>query len=250
MSTIIAAAGTQSTAERLSAAQVDRIVAYHSSAYRKFGLPSVAGLLPWSSANQQTLEMLPEVKTGADHTPVVATVCANDGLIPRAEMIGLLHDAGIAGVLNAPTVGLIEGTVRDVLESEGLGLEAEISLLHEAREAGLEAWAYVFDTEWIRTAAEADSTGIIIHLGITGYPSPVDLTACLETAAEHGVSEVLLHGGGLRTPESLSRALDELPTELAGTVTGYMGASVFEQATDTLGTVEAWRQVFETKAKE
>ncbi|MGO1538822.1 MAG: phosphoenolpyruvate hydrolase family protein [Leucobacter sp.] len=243
MSTILAAAGTRSFAEALSGVAADRIVAYHSSAYRKHGLPSVAGLLPWASANEQTLEMLPEVLAGAGETPVVATVCANDGLIRRAEMITRLKAAGVAGVLNAPTVGLLEGTVRDVLEQAGLGMEPEIALTADAVAAGLESWVYVFDRSWVRGAADAGATGVVIHLGITGYPSPVDLEECLAEAAERGVTEVLLHGGSLTTPEAVEATIASLPPELAATVTGYMGASVFERADDLPSTMQHWRNV-------
>lgn len=241
MSTIIAAAGTRAFAEALAGVEADRIVAYHSSAYRRHGLPSVAGLLPWASANEQTLEMLPEAIAGSGSTPVIATVCANDGLLPRSEMIERLRALGATGVLNAPTVGLLEGTVRAVLEQQGLGMDTELALAAEAAEAGLEGWVYAFDRDWVRGAAEAGATGIVIHLGITGFPSPVDLEQCLVEAAERGVGQVVLHGGSLTSPAALAAALAELPAELAATVTGYMGASVFERATDLPGDMRDWR---------
>src|SRR5690349_6622062 len=99
---LLAAANTIASAGALHAADVDRIIAYHSSAYRSVGLPSVAGLLPWANANEQTLQMLPDVLAGAGSTPVIATVCANDGLIPVATMLDKVRKSGAAGVLNAP----------------------------------------------------------------------------------------------------------------------------------------------------
>src|SRR5690606_29607107 len=104
-------------------------------------------------------DMLPDVMGGAGHTPVIATVCANDGLIRRADMLGRLGAAGVAGVLNAPTVGLLEGTVRDVLEQAGLGMEPELALTADAVTAGLESWVYAFDRAWVRGAADAGATG-------------------------------------------------------------------------------------------
>ncbi|MEA5118242.1 MAG: phosphoenolpyruvate hydrolase family protein [Propionicimonas sp.] len=242
MSTVLAAAGTRERASVLGNAGVDRIIAYHSSAYRERGLPSVAGLLPWASANEQTLAMLPGVLDGAGATPVLATVCANDGLIPRSEMIDRLRDAGAVGVLNAPTVGLLDGTVRLVLEAEGLGRDAEIALLAEAVDAGLEAWAYVFDPAWTRLAIEEGATGVIIHLGITGYPSSTSVEACLQVAADLGARHVVLHGGTLTTPAELRWVLDSIP-EPVRVVNGYMGASVFERTDDTAAAVRAWRDV-------
>lgn len=242
MTIVLAAAGSGERAGVLSRAGVDRIVAYHSSAYRERGLPSVAGLLPWASANEQTLTMLPGVLRGAAATPVLATVCANDGLIPRAEMLARLREAGVVGVLNAPTVGLLEGTVRMVLEAESLGRDAEIALLAEAVDAGLEAWAYVFDPTWTRLAIEAGATGVIIHLGITGYPSPTSLDDCLQVAADLGAGRVVLHGGSLTSPAELQQCLAALPEPLR-VVNGYLGASVFERAVDPAAAVRAWRDV-------
>lgn len=242
MSMLFAAASTAASAAALDAAGVDRVIAYHSSVYRSAGLPSAAGLLPWASANEQTLGILPDVVAGAGTTPVIATVCANDGLIPMGRMLDEVSALGAVGVLNAPTVGLYEGTLRAVLEAAGLGRDTEISLISHARRAGLEAWAYVFDPEWARLAVEAGASGVIVHLGITGYPSPTDGPACIAAAVEAGAQHVLLHGGDLRTPAALADGLSTYPSECVRAVHGYMGASVFEQADDTAAAVRAWRE--------
>ncbi len=223
----------------MAEAGADRIVAYHSSHYRDRGLPSVAGLLPWASANEQTLDILPGVVAGAGRTPVIATVCANDGLLPARRMIDRVAASGAVGVLNAPTVGLLEGTVRSVLESEGLGMRSEIALIAAAHQASLEAWAYVFDPQWVRAAAEAGATGVIVHLGITGYPSTVNLESCLQ-AADQGIP-VLLHGGNLRSGADLQNTVRRMPPALRGRITGGMGASVFELSDDPSRTISEWR---------
>jgi predicted TIM-barrel enzyme len=57
---LAAAAGDATTAARLAAAGID-VVAYHSSALRARGLPSVAGLLPWTNANEMTVEILRDI---------------------------------------------------------------------------------------------------------------------------------------------------------------------------------------------
>lgn len=241
---IIAAAGTSRFASALAQAGVDRIVAYHSSAYRTRGLPSVAGLLPWASANEQTLDMLPQVLAGADgQVPVIATVCANDGLRPPEQMVTHVQKIGASGVLNAPTVGFYEGTLRSVLEAEGLGRDSEIELMSHARAAGMEAWAYVFDPEWTRLAIQAGATGVIIHLGITGYPSPTDGSACVSAARAAGCHQILLHGGDLRSPTALTTERASYGAENSYAVNGFMGASVFEKSDDTAAEVRDWRAV-------
>lgn len=247
-SVLIAATGNRTFASQLHDAGADRIVAYHSSAYRNVGLPSVAGLLPWASANEQTLKMLPEVIYGAAATPVLATVCANDGLIPAGAMLESVRSGGAVGILNAPTVGLLEGVVRSALEAEGLGRSAELGLNQQAAELGLECWNYVFDAEWTSLAVREGATGIIVHLGITGYPPAGGLTSielaetCIAAARREDPSiPVLLHGGNLRHPAALSDLLRALTLESREHVAGFMGASVFESEADTLSTLTSWR---------
>ncbi|MFT4219279.1 MAG: phosphoenolpyruvate hydrolase family protein [Microbacterium sp.] len=241
MSMLLAAASTAALAAELDAAGADRVIAYHSSAYRSQRLPSVAGLLPWASANEQTLTMLADVVAGVRTASVIATVCANDGLIPVDQMLGRVQRMGVAGVLNAPTVGFYEGTLRAVLEAEGLGRDSEIALISKARQVGLEAWAYVFDPDWARRAAEAGATGVIVHLGITGHPSPTDGPSCVAAAAGAGARRILLHGGELRTPEDLAAELARYPAHLARRVNGFMGASVFEHARRGGPLLRDWR---------
>ncbi|GAA2011109.1 phosphoenolpyruvate hydrolase family protein [Nakamurella flavida] len=244
---LLAATADGAFAGDLAAAGVDRIVAYHSSVYRQRGLPSVAGLLPWASANEQTLGALPSVVAAAGSVPVVATVCANDGLLPADDMLDRIIALGAVGVLNAPTVGLFTGPVRAVLEESGLGLRTEIDLLAAARARGLEAWAYVFDPASAVAAHEVGATGLVLHLGITGHPGDPSRTAADVVAgvlAAVPSTGVLLHGGNLRGPDDLVDLLTALPGAERARITGFFGASAFESRPPgvDVGTVlTAWR---------
>ncbi|WP_188550939.1 phosphoenolpyruvate hydrolase family protein [Sediminivirga luteola] len=244
---VLAATASQAGAASLSHAGVDRVVAYHSSVYRQRGMPSVAGLLPWASANEQVSSMIRDVVSGSESTPVVATVCGNDRMTGVDRMLDLLTEEGAVGVLNAPTVGLLEGTVRAVLEAEGLGRSSEMELLRSARERGLEAWAYVFDASWARVAVEAGATALVIHLGITGYGTG-DLRqqarrACEIAAEAPSGMPVLLHGGDLTSPERFTALYSELRPLVPGPLPcGFFGASAFEAAADPSAAVRSWRR--------
>lgn len=248
---LLAATSRRAGAALLSHAGVDRIVAYHSSVYRQRGLPSVAGLLPWASANEQVSSMIRDVVAGSDGTPVIATVCGNDRMTGVGPMLDLLTEEGVVGVLNAPTVGLLEGTVRAVLEAEGLGRSSEIGLLRNARERGLEAWAYVFDAAWAREAVDAGATALVIHLGITGYGAD-DLRQQAHRAGEIAAEAptgmpVLLHGGDLTSPERFTALYSELSPLVPGPLPfGFFGASAFEAAADPAAAVRSWRRATET----
>ncbi|MBM9467853.1 phosphoenolpyruvate hydrolase family protein [Nakamurella leprariae] len=234
---LLAATGDRDVAAALTATgRIDRIVAYHSSFYRQRGLPSVAGLLPWGNANEQTLAMLPGVLDGAGVTPVLATVCANDAIVPPAAMLGQLADAGVRGVVNAPTVGLLTGPVREALEAEQLGMSCEIELIASARGMGLEGWAYVFDPDWAAAALGAGATGLILHLGITGHPGPtgrppaeVVAAVAAVVAAHLGEAPLLVHGGDLGSPTAAADLLAAIDPTARWVVRGFFGASAFER---------------------
>ena len=244
---LLAATATATGAAQLAAGGVDRIVAYHSSYYRKRNLPSVAGLLPWASANEQTLEILPAVAGGSGDVPVIATVCASDRLLPVPEMLRRVSSLGATGVLNAPTLGLLTGPVREAIEDAGLGISAELELLRLAREHGLEAWAYVFDADWVSGAVRSDATGLIVHLGITSgsariEPAVATLRECIQAVRHSGTSAPLLvHGGPLRTTADLGLLLRACGRS-GERVDGFFGASAIESAPDIPAAVANWRR--------
>jgi predicted TIM-barrel enzyme len=229
---LAAATAGQDAAADLAAGGADTIVAYHSSVYRQRGLPSVAGLLPWASANEQTAAVLPGVLAGAGVVPVVATVCASDRLTDLSHLLATMRADGAWGVLNAPTTGLLTGPVRAALEDAGLGSAAELALIPAAHAAGLRAWCYVFDADWTQRAVDAGADALVVHLGITGAATAAPLRTaaeCLGVAADSGSpAPVLLHGGPLRRPADLTTLLDSVEVPTAGDA-GFLGASVFEQ---------------------
>jgi predicted TIM-barrel enzyme len=236
---VVAAVAGAERAQQLRTAGADALVAYHSGVYRAAGLPSVAGLLPWANANEQTLAVLPAVLAGAAGLPVHATVCANDRLVPVDRVLARIAEAGAAGVLNAPTVGLLTGDVRDELERAGLGFDRELDLVRAAREHGLAAMAYVFDYAQAEAAAAAGATVLVAHLGITRPGAAVerrhhDLLAAVCAAGGHAGVPVLAHGGPLAHPARLAQL-----RAAVGTPVGFFGASVFDTAAEP--GVAAWR---------
>lgn len=75
---LAAAAGGGADAARPVRAGVNVVVAYHSSVLRRRGLPSVSGRLPWASANDLAMAILPEIAEAVVGLPVFIAVCAND----------------------------------------------------------------------------------------------------------------------------------------------------------------------------
>jgi predicted TIM-barrel enzyme len=239
---LAAAVGDAGTAARLVAAGVDVLVAYHSSVLRRRGLPSVAGLLPWASANELTLEIVPDVVAASAGRPVLATVCANDGLRCADRVLAELVEHGVTGVLNAPTTALLTGPVRVALEDAGLGFAREVELMSLAAERGLQPWGYACTPEQGHELAAHGATAVVVHLGITRagpmIAGHLDTLAAVAAAARAARPDVrlLAHGGPLTEPAALP-----VPGQ-DGVHFGFFGASVFERAPDLDQAVAGWRR--------
>src|SRR5216684_4316442 len=122
-------AGTGLSAKCEEAGGVDLIVIYNSGRYRMAGRGSLAGLMPYGNANQIVKEMAFEVLTAVKHTPVLAGVCATDPFMIRDLFLQELKELGFAGIQNFPTVGLIDGLLRENLEETGMGFGIEIDCI-------------------------------------------------------------------------------------------------------------------------
>ena len=109
-------AGTGISAKCEEAGGIDLIIIYNSGRYRMAGRGSLSGMLPFGNANQIVKEMAYEVLTAVKHTPVLAGVCATDPFMLRDHFLKELKDMGFAGIQNFPTVGLIDGLMRENLE--------------------------------------------------------------------------------------------------------------------------------------
>jgi predicted TIM-barrel enzyme len=236
---LAAAAGDADTAARLAGAGVDVLVAYHSSVLRSRGLPSVAGLLPWASANELTLGIVAEVVAASASRPVLATVCANDGLRRPDQVVAELAQRGVAGVLNAPTTALLTGPVRAAVDGAGLGFDREVELMSLAREHGLAPWGYACTPAQASALVRNGAVAVVAHLGITkaGPVTARHVTTLAGIAAAAGPDvRLLAHGGPLTEPAALRDCRQD------GVHFGFFGASVFERAADLDEAVSAWRQ--------
>src|SRR5512144_472912 len=160
-------AGTGLSAKCEEAGGIDLIVIYNSGRYRMAGRGSLAGLMPYGSANQIVKEMAHEVLTAVRHTPVLAGVCGTDPFMIRDAFLRELKDLGFAGIQNFPTVGLIDGTFRANLEETGMGYGLEVELIARAHALDLLTTPYVFSEQNARDMAQAGADIVVCHLGLT-----------------------------------------------------------------------------------
>jgi predicted TIM-barrel enzyme len=123
----------------------------------QLAVKGAAALLPLGDANALSLQSAKERIPKAGTTPVIAGVCATDPLRLMDKFLLELKRAGVAGVQNAPSVGLIDGGFRTSLEEAKLGYAKEVELMRLATKLDLLTLALVFTAADARAMAEAGS---------------------------------------------------------------------------------------------
>lgn len=127
------------------------------------GRGSLAGLMPFSNANDVVVEMASEVLPVVKSTPMIAGVCASDPGRDMGRFLRQLKELGFAGVQNFPTVGLIDGNFRQNLEETGMGYDTEVEMVRLAHEMDLVTTPYVFNPEEAKLMAEAGADVVVAH---------------------------------------------------------------------------------------
>lgn len=230
-------AGTGISAKCEEAGGIDLIVIYNSGRYRMAGRGSLAGLMPYGNANKIVKEMAYEVLPTVQNTPVLAGVCATDPFMLRDKFLKELKDLGFAGVQNFPTVGLIDGKLRDNLEETGMSFQLEIDCIKAAHELNMLTTPYVFNTDDAKKMTEAGADIVVAHMGLTtkgkiGAKTAKtkdecvpEIQAIVNTCKEinDGVI-VLCHGGPIAMPEDAQYILERVDG-----VDGFYGASSMER---------------------
>ncbi|MHB1134235.1 MAG: phosphoenolpyruvate hydrolase family protein [Chloroflexota bacterium] len=234
---VAAGAGNGLSAKCAELGGADLIVIYNSGRFRMDGLPSSCGIMPYGNANDIVLEMgerqvLPVVK----QTPVVAGVCGTDPTRDMGRLLRQVRDLGFSGVINFPTVGRIDGSLRRDLESVGLGFAREVEMIAQARALDLFTMAYVYDEEQSAQMAGAGVDLVVPHVGLTaggtiGATHTLDLAEAARRVqafivAARAVNSqviVLAHGGPIAEPEDVAYVLAETESQ------GFVGASSMER---------------------
>ncbi|KAF2260303.1 hypothetical protein CC78DRAFT_29378 [Lojkania enalia] len=237
-STIIGAgAGIGLSAKFIEQGGGDLIIIYNSGRFRMAGRGSLAGLMPYSNANDVVLEMANEVLPIVKKTPVLAGVCATDPFRDIQRFLKQLKDLGFAGIQNFPTVGLIDGQFRQNLEETGMGYDAEVDLIRMAREMDLLTTPYAFNVQEAKKMVGAGADILVAHMGLTtsgsiGATSGKSLDDCvtliqdIRDAAVNINADVIVlcHGGPIATPEDAEYVISRTKG-----VHGFYGASSMER---------------------
>ncbi|KAK7558330.1 TIM-barrel-protein domain-containing protein [Phyllosticta citricarpa] len=235
-----AGAGIGLSAKFIEQGGGDLIIIYNSGRYRMAGRGSLAGLMPYGSANETCREMTREIHPILSHTPLLAGLCATDPFLPPVTLLPELRRLGIAGIQNFPTVGLIDGNFRAQLEATGMSYGAEVDMIRDAHALDILTTPYVFDPEQAAAMAQAGADVVVAHMGLTtggsiGAASGaagktleqcVDEIQAIRDAAVAVKSDVLVlcHGGPISAPEDAQFVLSRTKG-----VHGFYGASSVER---------------------
>jgi predicted TIM-barrel enzyme len=228
------------------------IVTTHCLAYfRMQGMSSMAGYLPICDANALTLELGERALVNVVRDcPLVAGLLCVDPTRDMARFLENIAQAGFDGVMNCPTVALIDGKFRSDLEETGMGFAREVEVLGRASRMGLFTKAFCTSPEEALAMAGAGVDNIIVHFGNSSGGTIGSKTVLGEDAARKRAGILLdalsakfpecivtCHGGAVETPTDFERFLKIEPR-----LHGYVGGSSAERFPIETSVVQAARQ--------
>jgi predicted TIM-barrel enzyme len=169
----------------------------------------LAALAPLGNANEAAASELPGLPDLCAPCPVAMGACGSDPFLLPGPAFAAWRAAGLEGIANFPTLGLVDGFFRAELESAGLGVAAEIAFLRAAHADGFFTVGFACTPEDTAACAAAGCDALIIHLGLGPDYKPKPLSTARPTwpaypEAARGKDGsgplLLLHGDHLSTP--------------------------------------------------
>jgi predicted TIM-barrel enzyme len=234
-----AGAGTGLSAKAAVHGGADLILVYNSGRFRMAGIGSNAGTLPLGDANAIMMDMGErEILPVVPDVPVIAGVNGTDPTRTMPRFLERVLDVGFAGVINFPTMGIIDGRWRQSLEETGFSYSLEVDMIAAARELGLYTMAYTFTDDEVRQMTAVGVDVVVAHLGTTvggligadpaNTPSLEDAARRTQEMADVARAEnpdvvVLTHGGPIATPADVRVVLSLTSAQ------GFVGASTMER---------------------
>ena len=100
-------------------------------------------------------------------TPVLFGLFASDPMIHLYDYLQKIRENGFSGVVNYPTLSLIDGIFGEALSEEGNTYEKEVEAIKLAHFLDLFTIAFVVNAEQARAMTLAGADVICAHLGLT-----------------------------------------------------------------------------------
>jgi len=252
--------GSGITAKMAARGGADLVTTHCLAYFRMQGLSSMAGYLPICDANALTLELGERALINVvPDCPLIAGLLCVDPTRDMERFLERVAAAGYGGVMNCPTVALIDGKFRSDLEETGMGFAREIAVLGQASRMGLFTKAFCTSPEEALAMAEAGIDNIIVHFGNSSGGTIGSKTVLSDAAAAARASAVIdalasrypdriitCHGGGIESPADFERFLKAEPR-----LHGYVGGSSAERfpvESSVVAATQAFKRVALPKA--
>jgi len=231
-------AGTGISAKFAEVGGADMVTTHILARFRMAGLSSMAGYLSIADANAVTLELgkrdiIPVIK----NTPVMAGLLGADPTRSMDPFLDEIIAAGFSGILNCPTLALIDGNFRRTLEETGVTYNKEVEMIGMAHRKGLYTKAFCTTPEEAQKMSEVGCDNIIAHGGntsggsigsktVTSLDNMATLTQNIIDAVKKRKPETIVtcHGGAAETPQDIDYLLEKVKG-----LDGYVGGSTAER---------------------
>lgn len=163
-----ASVGSGITAKLAAMGGADVLLALAAGRYRIMGRSSLSSFFCYGNNNSQvmdlgTREILPIVRD----VPLFFGLMASDPTIHLYDYLCKIRDSGFSGIVNSPTLSVIDGKFRIALEEEGTSYSREIAAVRMASHLGLMSMAFVTNQEETEQMLDAGADAICLHLGLT-----------------------------------------------------------------------------------
>lgn len=160
--------GSGMTAKYCQDAGADFLLILNSGRFRQMGRGSWAGFLPFCNSNDMVMEFATkEIMPLVKDIPIIFGVNATDPTKDIDMLIEKIIQSGFSGVNNYPSIGLIDGKIREALEEAGCTYSLEVDLIKKSHDKGLFTIAFIFDEVQAEQMIEAGADIICLHLGLT-----------------------------------------------------------------------------------
>jgi predicted TIM-barrel enzyme len=243
--------GSGITAKMAARGGADMVTTHCLAYFRMQGMSSMAGYLPICDANALTLELGERALVNVVRDcPLVAGLLCVDPTRDMARFLETVAAAGYDGVMNCPTVALIDGKFRNDLEETGMGFAREVDVLGCASRMGLFTKAFCTSPEEALAMAEVGVDNIIVHFGNSSGGTIGSKTVLGDDASRVRAGKVLdalstkfsdrivtCHGGAIETPADFERFLKMEPR-----LQGYVGGSSAERFPIETSVVQATQE--------
>ena len=234
---IAVASGSGMSAKYCTRGGADLILALSAGRFRQSGRASLSSYLCFGNSNQIVTdfacrELIPLIQD----VPILFGLNASDPTIDLQECLQNIQNMGFSGIVNFPTVGLIDGQFREALEEAGFGFRKEIEAIRIAHEQDLFTLAFVFDEWQAKQMLDAGADIICAHLGwTTGGEVGAKRAHSIEIARQiadrvfavcnESKRDVIkmIYGGPIKSPADAQYFYDNTDCH------GFIGGSSFER---------------------